>query len=262
FETLLLDRTEHKVTVTLNRPDKLNAITVKMARELRTILTELNEDPDARVLILTGAGRGFCSGAELSRGDKEDKSINLLDPLHEVIRLMRSFKSPIIGAINGVAAGAGFSLSLACDIRIASEESRYSAIFVRRALSVDCGLSYTLPRVIGLPNALHMMYTGEIIDASTAEKMGLVSRVVPQSELLAATDELATAIANGPPLAISGIRRSAYSALDSSLDSALDLEKATNNLLSGTEDAAEGVRSFLEKRPPVFTGRLRERSEG
>ncbi|MFQ5874229.1 MAG: enoyl-CoA hydratase/isomerase family protein, partial [Dehalococcoidia bacterium] len=136
WETLALDRKDHKATITLSRPEKLNAINVRMAQELKALLAGLNEDTTVRVVTLTGSGRGFSSGADMS-GDEEEDSVDLLDPLHEVIRLMRSFRTPIIGAINGVAAGAGFSLAMACDIRIASEEARFSAIFVRRALSVD-----------------------------------------------------------------------------------------------------------------------------
>ena len=219
LKAILVDKVDHKVTITLNRPEKLNAINARMSYELRDTFLELNEDPDVRVVVLTGVGRGFCSGADLTSTDDEDKNVDIIELLHTLIRLMRNFKSPIIGAMNGVAAGAGFSLGLATDIRIASDQSRYSAIFVKRALGGDCGLTYTLPRTVGLSNAFQMMYTGDIIDASEAVRIGLVSKVVPHDELTETVDELATAIINNPPLAVRGIRRAVYSNQDSDLDS-------------------------------------------
>lgn len=259
LKTILVERVDHKVTITLNRPEKLNAINVRMSHELRDTFLELNEDADVRVVVLTGVGKGFCSGADLTSTDDEDKNVDLIEPLHTLIRLMRSFKSPIIGAVNGVAAGAGFSLCLATDVRIASDQSRYSAIFVKRALGGDCGLTYTLPRTVGVSNAFQMMYTGDIIDAKRAESIGLVSKVVPHDELTEAVDDLATTIVNNPPLAISGIRRAVYSGQDSDLDTALNLEYVTNTLLGQTEDAFEGMKAFAEKRDPVYTGKLTPR---
>jgi enoyl-CoA hydratase/carnithine racemase len=259
LKTILVDRADHKVTITMNRPEKLNALNARMCIELRDTFAELKDDPDLRVLVLTGAGRGFCSGADLTPSDDDRENVEIIEVLHTLIRLMRNFRVPIIGAVNGEAVGAGFSLSLATDVRIASDRSRYSAIFVKRALGGDCGLTYTLPRTVGLSNAFQLLYTGDIIDAAEADRIGLVSKVVPHDELTETVDGLATAIINNAPLAIRGIRRAVYSNQDSDLDSALNMEYATNTMLSLTDDSYEGRMAFAEKRDPVFTGKIRDR---
>ena len=251
----LMNNTDGRIVLTFNRPEKLNAVTHDMGLEFREILQQINEDHDSRVLIITGAGKGFCSGADVS-GTEQKQSENAWTGVWERNFLeMRSLRRPIIGAINGVSAGLGFSLATACDIRIASEQARFTAIFVRRALGVDCGLSYTLPRIVGLSNAFRMMYTGEIIDAQRALGMGLVSEVVPAEELLSTADALAAQIASNPPLTVSAIRRVTYAAQESPLQTMLGMEFHTNRMLMHTEDYAEGIESFQQKRAPTFRGR-------
>ena len=255
FKYFLMNNTDGRIVLTFNRPEKLNAVTYDMGLEFREILQQINEDHDSRVVIITGAGKGFCSGADVS-GTEQKQSLNAWTGLWDGIFLqMRALRRPIIGAVNGVSAGLGFSLAAACDIRIASEQARFTAIFVRRALGVDCGLSYTLPRIVGLSNAFRMMYTGDIIDAQTALGMGLVSEVVPAEELLSTADALAAQIAANPPLTVSAIRRVTYAAQESPLQTMLGMEFHTNRMLMHTEDYTEGIKSFQEKRAPTFRGR-------
>lgn len=251
----LLNNTDGRIVLTFNRPDKLNAVTHDMGLEFREVLQEIHEDHNSRVLIITGAGKGFCSGADVS-GHAQKDSLNAWTGVWDNLFLqLRALRRPIIGAINGVSAGLGFSLAAACDIRIASEQARFSAIFVRRALGVDCGLSYSLPRLVGLSNAFRLMYTGEIINAQTALGMGLVSQVVPAEDLLSTADALAAKIAENPPLTVSAIRRVTYAAQESPLQTMLGMEFHTNRMLMNTEDYAEGIASFQQKRAPSFKGR-------
>jgi 2-(1,2-epoxy-1,2-dihydrophenyl)acetyl-CoA isomerase len=246
-------------TITFNRPEKLNAVTEAMRTEVHRIATELRSDDDAKVLILTGAGEAFSSGADASEltadysGPIEPHILKR--PLGWWALPVRYFPKPTIAAIPGIAAGTTFSLALACDFRIASEKARFSMVFVKRGLVPDNGATYYLPRMIGTSKALEMMLLGDTIDAAQAEKLGLVNKVVPHQDLMKTTMELARRIAGGPSVAIDLIKKGVYKGVTGDLEGQLDFETLAQRICFQTEDFKEGITSFLEKRPPRFKGR-------
>jgi len=262
YRDILVERRDGVVTITLNKPDRLNAMSWDSWDELVDALRRAGADDDSKAIIITGAGRGFCSGSDLSRAAAEQEA-----PPKETTRAQKlrngylatcdivACQKPTIAAINGTTAGAGLSLALACDIRIASETARLSAIFVRRGLSPDFGCTIFLPRIVGLSKALELMYTGDMLDAQEALRLGLVTRVVPPDRLLPVATDLARRIAAGPSLAIEATKRLTYRALLDELEDQVRLEEYWSRLCQASEDAVEGVRSFLEKREPRFRGR-------
>lgn len=249
--------------ITLNKPEKLNALSWGSWAEIENAIAMAEADDAAKVVLITGAGRGFCAGTDLTAGTTEaDWPAR---PLGGRPGMMRSrylataqvyyCKKPTIAAVNGASVGAGFSLAMACDIRIASEAARFSAIFVKRAIVADTGSTWFLPRLVGMENALKMLYTGRIVDAAEALRIGLVSEVVPAEELLARSEALATEIAKGPSIAIELIKRVTQEGLTRSLDDQIEMEQFLQGITSKSEDAVEGRQSFLERRDPVFKGR-------
>ncbi len=262
YEGFSLEREEGIAILTLNRPEKLNALTKRMMdTDLPAAMEEVGKDDDIKVLIITGTGRGFCPGADVSelakgvvvgRGGTRWQN---LEPIGASFALsVRNLDKPTIAAINGVAAGAGVSLACLCDIRIASENARFGLAFVLRGLIPDCGATHTIPRLIGTSRALELMLTGDLIDAKEAERIGLVNKVVPQEELMKVAKQLAHKIANGPPVAISLIKRSVYKGVVNTLEQQLDFESYAQNFCIDTEDHKEGVKACLEKRTAVFRG--------
>src|SRR5262252_3781418 len=235
YECLLYEVKDGIATLTLNRPDRLNALGGSLRDDLHDAVTRSAADPDVRVMVITGAGKGFCSGGD--------------------VKAMREAPQPIIAAVNGAAAGAGMNLALGCDIRIASTAARFTQAFVKRGLHPDWGGTYFLPRVVGTAKACEMIFTGDVIDAAEAERLGIVSRVVAPEELMPAAYELARRIAAGPPVAIRLAKRSIYASSELDLRAALQVETMAQNICFETEDATEGIRAFGEKRPPVFKGR-------
>lgn len=256
--------------VTLNRPARLNAITWDLARELIGLFRELRERDEVRVIVLTGAGRGFCSGgdAEWLSGDADRGMPGLSDlaleryqrksPAGHVAELTRwiiDVDKPVIAAMHGPVMGAGLSFALACDRRFADETVRMCAAMVRLGFAPDTGITYFLPRVTSLSTALMMVETGRILEAEECKAEGLVDELVPTGEALTAALEYARTLAQGPSVAIDLARRFIHKSLTSTLDEMLDYEAVAATLSAHTADAREGTRSFVEKRKPRFEGR-------
>lgn len=261
YEDIIYEKEDHLAIITLNRPAKLNAITMPMRKSLLKAFDDVHTDDNVRVLIVTGSGRGFCSGedvgfqADLLVQPFEKQSRRLkLQNAYELGPILPTIWKPVIAAVNGVAAGAGLSIAAESDIRIASEQARFSSIFVRRGLIPDNSLTWFLPRLVGLSKAYEMMWTGDMIDAKEALRIGLVSRVVPHDRLMADAKELANRIAEGPPMAIELTKHAVQRALGSDLGSQLEHEWWTQQVCMASEDHAEGVKAFQEKREPRFKG--------
>ena len=264
YENLVLDREGPVAIITLDRPDKLNALSAALREELHRILTDLHQDDDVRALVLTGAGRGFCSGADLTgarpagAGDSPPPQNQRLDELGWVGRQAKAvyeFDKPTIAAVNGVAAGAGMSLALACDMRVGSERTRFKTVFLERSLSPDSGMSFFLPRIIGYSRAADLVFTSRMVDAEEAYRLGLLDRLFPAEELLKNAVALAVEIASLPPVAMRSAKRVLQHNTEAELDEALRYE--TQGLAfarRAPHDVKESRASFLEKRPPRFTG--------
>jgi len=261
YEGLKFEKKDGIGILTLNRPQRLNAITVlTLYRELPNILREIQEDDEVRVLIITGAGKAFCAGAELSQNWDDLSQFELgrnerLQPLGAFALSLYNLEKPVIAAINGAAVGAGVSIALLSDIRIASEAARFSLAFVTRGVIPDCGITFLAPRLLGIARAFELMYTGDLIDAKEAERIGLINKVVPHDRLMIEAVSFAGRIVNGPPLALAQIRRAVHSGLINSLEQQLYFETYAQKFCSGTKDFKEGIDSFLEKRAPQFKGK-------
>lgn len=265
-QELIVQKEGAIATLTLNRPRRYNAMTRKMMLEdIPTALQSINNDHEVKAIILTGTGEAFCSGAdvgELSSGvilqaqrTLHERVANSQRLMHTVVDTMKSVRQPIIGAINGMTAGGGFSLALLCDLRIASERARFSMAFVRRGLVPDIGATHTLPRLVGTAKALEIMFLGDIFDAEEAYRLGIVNRVVAHQELMPAARELAERLARGPTVSIELIKKGVYLGIEGTVDKAAEFEGMAQALCRSTEDFKEGVQSFLEKREPRFQGK-------
>ena len=255
METLQLARADGVVTITLDRPAKKNAINDVMWQELQHALDEVAADDADRVLVITGAGGAFCSGADLSDVRGERHQLPKMREIADVALRLHRLAKPTIAKVSGIAAGAGCNLALGCDLVLASEEARFSEIFAKRGLSIDFGGSYLLPRLIGLHRAKELAFFADIVSAPDALAMGLVNRVVPAADLDALVDEWAARLAAGPPLALSMTKTMLNNAFSVSMDQALEDEGRCQTVNFGTADTAEAMRAFLDKRDPVFEGR-------
>jgi len=275
YETVQYEVNDHIAAVTLNRPDRLNAITHQLENDLLDAMRKADLDDDVRVIILTGAGKGFCAGADLEllqtvmeidwatadRASLRKKIMpdrdfeNTRPDFNKTWSYFPAIRKPIIGAINGAAVGLGFVLQLYCDIRIASDQAKFGTAFSQRGLIAEHGSSWLLPRLIGVSNAFDLLYSSRIIKADEALRMGLVSRVVPHDDLMRTVREYAAILATTvSPLSLRVIKKQVYNALITDLSEAI--ESANDEMLQSFEsnDFKEGVAHFMEKRPPEFTG--------
>ena len=262
---LLRELTDDGVLVlTLNRPATMNALSNDLARGIIEAAIESKTNDAIWVIVITGAGRGFCAGADLSGGGPARGSggprpraaaTDKLGTSGAIVKALANADVPIVGAINGAAAGAGFGLALCCDVRIASDQARMGSIFIKRGLGTDYGVSWWLPRLVGAAKAFELLYSGDILDAQALLGLGLVNRVVPHESLMAETMAYARTIAAGPPFAYTYTRRNVMRAIDTGLDAQVESEWRNQVELLGTADAAEGFRAFAERRAPTFTGR-------
>lgn len=254
---LRLEVADAVATITLDRPDALNALTIALKEELLAALERVAADPEVRAVVLTGAGRAFCAGQDL-RERLEPDPTPLADEIrlryNPLIRAMRSLAKPIVGAINGVAAGAGASLAFACDVRLAAEGASFLLAFGRIGLVPDSGATWLLPRLVGGAKAAELALTGAALSAADAERFGLVVRVVPGDALLGEAQALAAALAAGAPRALALTKRALDESWGATLDEQLETEAALQGEAGATADHAEGIAAFVERRPPRFTG--------
>ena len=264
YETLIVERDDSGVvTVTLNRPEKKNALSVQMTLELTQVLDEIADSRDDHVLVLTGAGDAFTSGADLSPEKGESsfggstsvgQSLQGMRRLGRLITRLHDLPQPTIAAVNGVAVGAGCNIALGCDLVIASDTARFSEIFARRGLSIDGGGSWLLPRLIGLHKAKELAFLAEIISAEEAERYGIVNRVVPAGDLEKVVAELAQRIAAQPPIQLSITKKLLNQSFSVTMAEAVEFEDVAQTLAFQSQDTAEAMAAFLEKREPKFTG--------
>jgi enoyl-CoA hydratase/carnithine racemase len=276
YEEILYDVADRIATITLNRPAKLNAWTMQMEKEVEQAMLAAGKDDDVRVIILTGAGRGFCAGADMANLDGLAQSNNSAEMLkksmgdrlngsrrddvrpdfQKTYSYFPSIDKPVIGAINGAAAGLGLVVSLYCDVRFASDQAKFSTAFARRGLIAEHGISWMLPRLVGVANALDLLFSARLIDAAEALRMGLVSRVIPQDQFLGEVRKYAIEVATASsPRSTRVIKKQVYGALFQTLAEAIDVANEEMVQSFASQDFKEGVAHFLQKRAPAFTGK-------
>ncbi len=264
FQQILFAKDGHVATITLNRPEKLNAYSEVMVHEILSAMAEARDDDQIRAVIITGAGRGFCSGGDISRdfqyparyrGHRLESMLEMRENMHELVKFLQRFDKPTIAAVNGAAVAGGLTLALACDFRIAAESARLGDTSLKFALIPDEGGAYLFPRFMGLERALKMSLFSEVYAARQAKELGLVTEVVADGDLMTTARQWADRLAAGPPIAIRITKRMMHKQLTMNLENALE-DAALGTLVTNyTEDVKEGTAAFHEKRPPKFQGR-------
>ena len=257
YETIIYEKLNGVATITLNRPQSLNAFIPQMNQEVLQALRDSERDPEVRSIMMTGAGRAFCAGQDLKGRTPEQKGslgASLREKYNPMIRQIRQMEKIVIAAVNGVAAGAGCNLALACDLRLASEEAKFIQSFVRVGLAPDSGGSFILPRLVGLSKAMELLLLGDTVDAREAQRIGLVARVFPAAEFASSARLIAEQVARAPR-GIGLIKRAVHHAHLANLENDLEYEAQLQEIAGRSADYDEGVKAFLEKRPPVFTGK-------
>ncbi|HEY2974142.1 MAG TPA: enoyl-CoA hydratase [Pyrinomonadaceae bacterium] len=261
YENIDITEDSGVTTITLNRPQKLNALAGHMRRDLAEALETAGSERNVHVVVITGAGRAFCAGGDvtamgelIARHDADEFS-RLLGSARRVVTAIRQMTKPVIASINGPAFGAGFNLALACDLRIASTNATFSQSFTKVGLHPDWGGSYFLPRLVTPNKACEMFFLGDTIDATEAHRLGILNFVVPPEELEAETRKLAERLRNAPAVALAAAKQAVYLSQAAELEEMLRFETEAQMRCFESQDGAEGVRAFLEKRPPKFTGR-------
>ncbi|OGO46612.1 MAG: hypothetical protein A2W34_02815 [Chloroflexi bacterium RBG_16_64_32] len=258
FGNILYEQAEGVVTITINRPQRRNALNIDTVNEMMAALAQAGADDSIRVVVITGAGDAFCAGADLKDAPEMSPTV-----AHEIVGLyldyvlaIRSVEKPVVAKVNGLAVGGGCCTALASDIRIASERASFSLAFVNIGISgADMGATYLLPRLVGYGRACEILMTGEPVDAREAERIGLVNRAVPHEELDAATQTMVERLSSRPPLGLKFTKKALYSGLDKDLKTEFDYEHFAQVTCLLTEDYQEGRRAFFEKRQPAFRGR-------
>ena len=263
-DTLIFEVRDGVGWIILNRPEARNAMNPEMRERYLAALARCGEDPDIRAVVLTGTGKGFCTGADLSGSRAATGATGpalpgatraAMQPSQRVIRALWDLEKPIIAGVNGVAAGLGAHLVYACDLVIAAEDARFIEVFVRRGIALDAGGGFLLPRHVGLHKAKELVFFGDDLSATDAERLGLVNKVVPAAELEATLTAWARRLADGPTFAIGLSKRLLNRSLQSDMDTLFAEEAFSQALAANSEDMREGIRSFIEKRPPAFKGR-------
>lgn len=261
WEYILLEKKDGVATITLNRPEKYNAFAGRMRQEIVEVIDDVAGDREVRVVVITGAGKAFCVGGDVNEfvsGTTKALEATVSSERHAMCKAaltINTMEKPVIASVNGVAAGGGCNLALACDIRIASEKARFGQVFVRRGVHPDWGGIYFLPRLVGYAKAAELIFSGEVVGAEEALKIGMVNKLVPHEELAQATRDFAERIARNAPIPIAFAKRGLQNFNKWDLAQALDYESYVLEVCKQSEDFMEGFSSFLEKREPVFKGK-------